>query len=123
MAIGNAQVKHSSSSFPIAILNATLFFRFVKATNNWKRSAIRQILLTNQSSVRSPVLSVQAHKLVLAVYQVGCNLSSSSVKFESVQAECALPWLSPALATLTTALHLTHAIKDKASYRLIDACQ
>ena len=39
--------KHSSMSspFPIAILNGTFFFRSVKAMNNWKRSAIKQILL------------------------------------------------------------------------------
>ena len=39
--------KHScmSSPFPIAILYGTLFFRSVKALNNWKRSAIKQILL------------------------------------------------------------------------------
>ena len=55
--------------------------------------------------------------MVLAVYQVGCSPASSSVKFESVQAECALPWLSPVLATLTTALHLTHAVRDKVGRR------
>ena len=33
-----------SSPFPIAILNGTFFFRSVKAMNNWKRSAIKQIL-------------------------------------------------------------------------------
>ena len=39
--------KHScmSSLFPIAILNGTFFFRSVKAMGNWKRSAIKQILL------------------------------------------------------------------------------
>ena len=39
--------KHScmSSPFPIAMLNGTFFFRSVKAMNNWKRSAIKQILL------------------------------------------------------------------------------
>ena len=39
--------KHSctSSLFPIAILNATLFFRSVMAMNNWKRSGIKQIIL------------------------------------------------------------------------------
>ena len=34
-----------SSPFPIAILNGTFYFRSVKAMNNWKRSAIKQILL------------------------------------------------------------------------------
>ena len=39
--------KHSrmSSPFPIAILNGTFIFRSVKAMNNWKLSAIKQILL------------------------------------------------------------------------------
>ena len=39
--------KHSctSSPFPIAILNGAFGFRSVKAMNNWKRSAIKQILL------------------------------------------------------------------------------
>ena len=58
----------------------------------------------------------QAQKLVLAVYQVGCSSggsAGSSVRFESVLAECGLPWLTPALAAITTALHLTHALKDK----------
>ena len=39
--------KHScmSSPFSIAILNGTFFLRSVRAMNNWKRSAIKQILL------------------------------------------------------------------------------
>ena len=46
----NAQVfgKTLVHEFPvsyIAILNGTFFFRSVKAMNNWKRSAIKQILL------------------------------------------------------------------------------
>ena len=34
-----------SSQFSIPILNGTLFFRSVKAMNNWKLSTIKQILL------------------------------------------------------------------------------
>ena len=34
-----------NSLFPIAILNGTFFFCSVKAMNNWKQSAINQILL------------------------------------------------------------------------------
>ena len=39
-------VKHfcMSSPFPVAILNGAFFFRSVKAMNNWKLSAIKQIL-------------------------------------------------------------------------------
>ncbi|KAK3873633.1 hypothetical protein Pmani_024383 [Petrolisthes manimaculis] len=56
---------------------------------------------------------LQAHKLVLAVY----HLSSvgGTMKFESVQAECSIPWLSPVLVCFTTALHLTHQLRDKIS--------
>ena len=44
--------KHScmSSPFPKAILNGTFLFRSVKTMNNWKRIAIKQILLTNYSA-------------------------------------------------------------------------
>ena len=43
----NCLGKHScmSSRFPVAVLNGTFIFRSVKAMNNWKRSAIKQILL------------------------------------------------------------------------------
>ena len=43
------------SSFPIAILNGAFFFRSVKAMNNLKRSAIKQILL----------LSIQSNDILL----------------------------------------------------------
>ncbi|KAF2367078.1 RAVE subunit 2/Rogdi [Trinorchestia longiramus] len=86
-----------------------------------RRRTIEELLASPNMKALSPPMVpdtalsfyIQAHKLVLAVYQVGCSSSSSSVKFESVQAECALPWLSPALGALTTALHLTHSITDK----------
>ena len=38
--------KYSCMSFPFPIANGTFPFRSVKAMNNWKRSAIKQILLT-----------------------------------------------------------------------------
>ena len=58
--------KHScmSSPFPIAILNGTFFFRSVKAMNNWKRSAIKQILL-----------------LIIIVFWLGCDSPSGLLFF------------------------------------------
>ncbi|KAK8739995.1 hypothetical protein OTU49_003308, partial [Cherax quadricarinatus] len=56
---------------------------------------------------------LQAHKLVLAVYHL--SNSAGTMKFESVQADCAVPWLSPVLVCFTTALHLTHQLRDKIS--------
>ena len=57
--------KHScmSSQFPIAILNGTFFFRSVKAMNNWKRSAIKQILLLLLSPCCSSVYFCCSHAL------------------------------------------------------------
>lgn len=89
-----------------------------------RRKTIEELLASMNMKALSPPLSqdtaisfyVQGHKLVLAVYQIGCATSgSSNVKFESVHAECPLPWLSRALAALTTGLHLTYSINDKIS--------
>ncbi|KAG0713123.1 Protein rogdi [Chionoecetes opilio] len=54
---------------------------------------------------------LQAHKLVLAVYHL--SSASGTMKFESVQAECSVPWLTPVLVCFTTALHLAHQLRDK----------
>ncbi|CAL4061801.1 unnamed protein product, partial [Meganyctiphanes norvegica] len=56
---------------------------------------------------------LQAHKLVLAVYHL--SNAAGTMKFESVQAECSVPWLSPVLVCFTTALHLAHQLRDKIS--------
>ena len=49
--------KHScmSSQFLMAVLNGNFFFRSLKVINNWKRSAIKQILLTNNNNATSRV--------------------------------------------------------------------
>ncbi|XP_076042551.1 rogdi atypical leucine zipper isoform X2 [Oratosquilla oratoria] len=54
---------------------------------------------------------LQAHKLVLAVYHL--SSAGGNMKFESVQAECSVPWLSPVLVGFTTALHMAHQLRDK----------
>ena len=65
--------KHScmSSPFPTAILNGTFFFRSVKAINNWKRSAIKQILLLLLTGVA-------------AVQDYGCGSSAGLWVYQQV---------------------------------------
>ncbi|MCL4132610.1 UNVERIFIED_CONTAM: hypothetical protein GTU68_052258 [Idotea baltica] len=56
---------------------------------------------------------LQGHKLVLAVYHL--SNAAGTVKFDSIQAECAVPWLNPVLVSFTTALHIAHQLRDKVS--------
>lgn len=54
---------------------------------------------------------IQSYKLVLAVYQL--ENAHGSVKYETQQAECSIPWLNEALVLLTIALQLCQRLKDK----------
>ena len=54
---------------------------------------------------------LQGHKLVLAVYHL--TSTTGTTKFDSVQAECSVPWLNPVLVSFTTALHIAHQLRDK----------
>lgn len=54
---------------------------------------------------------IQSHKLVFAVYQLS-NVQGT-MKFDSHQAECSVPWLNEALVLLTVALQLCQQLKDK----------
>jgi len=54
---------------------------------------------------------IQSYKLVLAIYQL--ENAHGSVKYETQQAECSVPWLNDALVLLTIALQLCQRLKDK----------
>lgn len=56
---------------------------------------------------------IQSHKLVLAFYHL--ENSHGTVKYESQQAECSIPWLNEVLVYLTIALQLCQRVKDKVS--------
>lgn len=56
---------------------------------------------------------IQSYKLVLAIYQL--ENAHGSVKYETQQAECSVPWLNDALVLLTIALQLCQRLKDKVS--------
>lgn len=57
---------------------------------------------------------IQSYKLVLAIYQL--ENAHGSVKYETHQAECSVPWLNDALVLLTIALQLCQRLKDKVCY-------
>lgn len=54
---------------------------------------------------------IQSYKLVLAIYQL--ENAHGSVKYETQQTECSVPWLNDALVLLTIALQLCQRLKDK----------
>lgn len=58
---------------------------------------------------------IQSHKLIFATYQLTNN--QGTMKFESNQAECSVPWLNEVLVLFTVALTLCQQLKDKVSPR------
>jgi len=54
---------------------------------------------------------IQSHKLVFAAYQL-TNVQGT-MKFESCQAECSVPWLNDVLVLFTVALQLCQQLTDK----------
>jgi protein rogdi len=54
---------------------------------------------------------IQSHKLIFATYQLTNN--QGTMKFESTQAECSVPWLNEVLVLFTVALTLCQQLKDK----------
>ena len=69
--------------FPIAILNGTFFFRSVKAMNNWKRSAIKQILLLLLMDLEKAYDTIDRHGMwqMLRVYGVRGKLLKAVQSF------------------------------------------
>lgn len=57
---------------------------------------------------------LQSHKLIFAVYQL-TNVQGT-MKFDSSQAECSIPWLNEVLVLFTVALQLCQQLKDKVSF-------
>jgi hypothetical protein len=54
---------------------------------------------------------IQSHKLIFAVSQLS-NVHGT-MKFDSHQAECSIPWLNEVLVLFTVALQLSQQLKDK----------
>lgn len=61
---------------------------------------------------------IQSHKLIFAAYQLS-NIQGT-MKFESCQAECSVPWLNDVLVLFTVALQLCQQLKDKVKYKFVN---
>ncbi|XP_025832086.1 protein rogdi [Agrilus planipennis] len=84
-----------------------------------KKKAIDDLIKSRNMKSLSPNLSedlaisfyLQSHKLIFAVYQLSDN--HGKMKFDSVQAECSVPWLNEVLVLFTVGLQLCQQLKDK----------
>ncbi|XP_063974360.1 protein rogdi isoform X2 [Diachasmimorpha longicaudata] len=84
-----------------------------------KKKAIDDLIKSRNMKSLNPNLAenlaisfyIQSYKLVLAVYQL--ESTHGSLKYESQQAECSVPWLNDALVLLTISLQLCQRLKDK----------
>ncbi|XP_021696550.1 protein rogdi isoform X1 [Aedes aegypti] len=56
---------------------------------------------------------IQSHKLIFVAYQL--TNFQGTMKFDSCQAECSVPWLNEVLVLFTVALQLCQQLKDKIS--------
>lgn len=54
---------------------------------------------------------IQSHKLIFVAYQL--TNFQGTMKFDSCQAECSVPWLNEVLVLFTVALQLCQQLKDK----------
>lgn len=54
---------------------------------------------------------IQSHKLIFVAYQL--SSVHGTMRIDSCQADCAVPWLSDVLFMLTAALHMCQQLKDK----------
>lgn len=57
---------------------------------------------------------IQSHKLIFVAYQL--SSVHGTMRIDSCQADCAVPWLSDVLFMLTAALHMCQQLKDKVSF-------
>lgn len=54
---------------------------------------------------------IQSHKLIFVAYHI--SFVHGTMRIDSCQADCAVPWLSDVLFMLTAALHMCQQLKDK----------
>lgn len=59
---------------------------------------------------------IQSHKLIFAAYQLS-NIQGT-MKIDSCQAECSVPWLNEVLVLFTVGLQLCQQLKDKVGFCL-----
>uniref|UniRef100_A0A1B0CKA7 Protein rogdi n=2 Tax=Lutzomyia longipalpis TaxID=7200 RepID=A0A1B0CKA7_LUTLO len=86
-----------------------------------KKKSIDELMKSRNMKSLSPNLPedlaisfyLQSHKLIFAVYQL-TNIQGT-MKFDSYQGECSVPWLNDVLVLFTVSLQLCQQLKDKIS--------
>ncbi|XP_055703108.1 protein rogdi isoform X1 [Phlebotomus papatasi] len=86
-----------------------------------KKKSIDELMKSRNMKSLSPNLPedlaisfyLQSHKLIFAVYQL-TNIQGT-MKFDSYQGECSVPWLNEVLVLFTVSLQLCQQLKDKIS--------
>lgn len=85
-----------------------------------KRTIDELLSSKNMKSLQPPLPSdlaisfyIQSHKLIFAMYHLQHH--HGVAKFDTLQAECSVPWLNEALVLFTMALQLSQQLKDKVS--------
>ncbi|GAB0088446.1 ROGDI [Sergentomyia squamirostris] len=84
-----------------------------------KKKSIDELMKSRNMKSLSPNLPedlaisfyLQSHKLIFAVYQL-TNIQGT-MKFDSYQGECSVPWLNDVLVLFTVSLQLCQQLKDK----------
>ncbi|XP_030032713.1 protein rogdi isoform X1 [Manduca sexta] len=84
-----------------------------------KKRAIDELMKSRNMKALSPNLPedlaisfyIQSHKLIFVAYQL--SSVHGTMRIDSCQADCAVPWLSDVLFMLTAALHMCQQLKDK----------
>lgn len=87
-----------------------------------KKKPIDELMKSRNMKALSPNLPedlaisfyIQSHKLIFAAYQL--TNSQGTMKFESTQAECSVPWINEVLVLFTVGLTLCQQLKDKVSH-------
>ncbi|GBP24488.1 Protein rogdi [Eumeta japonica] len=84
-----------------------------------KKKAIDELMNSRNMKALSPNLPedlaisfyIQSHKLIFVTYQL--TSVHGTMRIDSCQADCAVPWLSDVLWMLTAASHMCQQLKDK----------
>ncbi|KAK8769103.1 hypothetical protein V5799_014432, partial [Amblyomma americanum] len=84
----------------------------VKGANTVLCPAVQKSLQPPLPQDMAASFYVQSHKLIFAVYLVQKD-SHGQPKFDAIQAEASVPWLSEVLVLFTIALQLCQQLKDK----------
>lgn len=79
------------------------------------KSRNMKLLVPNLAEDLAISFYIQSHKIVFAVYQIQPGTDHGTMTFNTLQAECSVPWTNEVLVLFTVALQLAQQLKDKIS--------